>query len=35
TTSLFSRIHTSLISVWRAIFRAQVEVRPHWENGAP
>uniref|UniRef100_A0A341INL0 Uncharacterized protein ycf68 n=1 Tax=Setaria italica TaxID=4555 RepID=A0A341INL0_SETIT len=32
---LFSRIHTSLISVWRAISRAQVEVRPQWENGAP
>ncbi|KAI4969324.1 hypothetical protein ZWY2020_000238, partial [Hordeum vulgare] len=31
----FSRIHTSLISVWRAISRAQVEVRPQWENGAP
>ncbi|KAG0447319.1 hypothetical protein HPP92_028435 [Vanilla planifolia] len=25
-----------LISVWTAISRAQVEVRPHqWENGAP
>ncbi|PAN21450.1 hypothetical protein PAHAL_3G467000 [Panicum hallii] len=32
---LFSRIHTSLISVWGAISRAQVEVRPQWENGAP
>ncbi|PVH32287.1 hypothetical protein PAHAL_9G362000 [Panicum hallii] len=32
---LFSRIHTSLISVWRAISQAQVEVRPQWENGAP
>ncbi|XBI60127.1 hypothetical protein VPH35_041087 [Triticum aestivum] len=29
------RIHTSLISVWRAISRAQVDVRPQWENGAP
>ncbi|KAJ1253887.1 hypothetical protein BS78_K158900, partial [Paspalum vaginatum] len=29
------RIHTSLISVWRAISRAQVEVHPQWENGAP
>uniref|UniRef100_A0A452XCV0 Uncharacterized protein ycf68 n=1 Tax=Aegilops tauschii subsp. strangulata TaxID=200361 RepID=A0A452XCV0_AEGTS len=35
TAPLFSRIHTSLISVWRAISRAQVEVRPQWENGAP
>lgn len=25
---LFSRIHTSLISVWMAISRAQVEVQP-------
>ncbi|KAI4976807.1 hypothetical protein ZWY2020_050414, partial [Hordeum vulgare] len=32
---LIIRIHTSLISVWRAISRAQVEVRPQWENGAP
>ncbi|KAF7065995.1 hypothetical protein CFC21_072055 [Triticum aestivum] len=35
TAPLFSRIHTSLISVGRAISRAQVEVRPQWENGAP
>ncbi|XBI84567.1 hypothetical protein VPH35_092852 [Triticum aestivum] len=35
TAPLFSRIHTSLISIWRAISRAQVEVRPQWENGAP
>ncbi|XBJ01090.1 hypothetical protein VPH35_020822 [Triticum aestivum] len=35
TAPLFLRIHTSLISVWRAISRAQVEVRPQWENGAP
>lgn len=33
--SLFSRIHTPLISVWTAISRAQVEVWPQWENGAP
>ena len=32
---LFSRMHTSLITVWRAISRAQVEVRSQWENGAP
>ncbi|KAK6923551.1 LOW QUALITY PROTEIN: hypothetical protein RJ641_011855 [Dillenia turbinata] len=30
TAPLFSRIHTSLISVWTAISRAQV--RPQWEN---
>lgn len=35
TAPLFSRIHTPLISVWTAISRAQVEVRPQWENGAP
>ncbi|KAF7107081.1 LOW QUALITY PROTEIN: hypothetical protein CFC21_107760 [Triticum aestivum] len=35
TAPLFSIIHTSLISVWRAISRAHVEVRPQWENGAP
>uniref|UniRef100_A0ACD5TP23 Uncharacterized protein n=1 Tax=Avena sativa TaxID=4498 RepID=A0ACD5TP23_AVESA len=35
TTPLFSRIHTSLISVWRAISQAQAEVHPQWENGAP
>uniref|UniRef100_A0A452XUR9 Uncharacterized protein ycf68 n=1 Tax=Aegilops tauschii subsp. strangulata TaxID=200361 RepID=A0A452XUR9_AEGTS len=34
TAPLFSRIHTSLISVWRAISRAQVGVHPQWENGA-
>ncbi|KAF7086613.1 hypothetical protein CFC21_089897 [Triticum aestivum] len=34
TTPFFSRIHTSLIRVWRAMSRAQVEVRPQWENGA-
>uniref|UniRef100_A0A3B6RJH5 Uncharacterized protein ycf68 n=1 Tax=Triticum aestivum TaxID=4565 RepID=A0A3B6RJH5_WHEAT len=34
-TPLFSRIHTSLISVWIALSRAQVEVRPQWENAAP
>nr|YP_001152209.1 ORF54f [Pinus koraiensis]ABP35452.1 ORF54f [Pinus koraiensis] len=28
TDPLFSRIHTSLISVWMAISRAQVEVQP-------
>ncbi|KAI4984346.1 hypothetical protein ZWY2020_057665 [Hordeum vulgare] len=28
-------IHTSLIGVWRAISRAQVEVRSQWGNGAP
>nr|YP_011028233.1 hypothetical protein RF68 [Epidendrum porpax]WNS59645.1 hypothetical protein RF68 [Epidendrum porpax] len=28
TAPLFSRIHTPLISVWTAISRAQVEVRP-------
>nr|WMG64981.1 Ycf68 [Eucommia ulmoides] len=32
TAPLFSRIHTSLISVWTAISRAQVQVRPQWEN---
>ncbi|PUZ75369.1 hypothetical protein GQ55_1G160300 [Panicum hallii var. hallii] len=32
---LFLRIHTCLISVWRAFSRAQVEVHPRWENGAP
>nr|YP_009128439.1 hypothetical chloroplast RF68 [Ipomoea batatas]YP_009128458.1 hypothetical chloroplast RF68 [Ipomoea batatas]AJP09611.1 hypothetical chloroplast RF68 [Ipomoea batatas]AJP09630.1 hypothetical chloroplast RF68 [Ipomoea batatas] len=32
TAPLFSRIHTSLISVWTAISRAQVEVRPQWEK---
>ncbi|VAI75633.1 unnamed protein product [Triticum turgidum subsp. durum] len=35
TAPLFLRIRTSLISVWRAISRAQVEVRPQWKNGAP
>ncbi|KAF7096294.1 LOW QUALITY PROTEIN: hypothetical protein CFC21_098261 [Triticum aestivum] len=34
TAPLFSRIHTSLISVWRAISQAQGEVHPQWENGA-
>nr|GEY48220.1 uncharacterized protein ycf68 [Tanacetum cinerariifolium] len=29
---LFSRIHTSLISIWTTIPRAQVYVWPQWEN---